>query len=55
MENLRSEADFTYRRWKKIWWSNQRAIMKILAQHDSTYASEESDGQYEIIARKPPV
>ena len=40
MSDLKEETDFTYRKWKKIWWMNQRAIMNVLAQHDSTYMVE---------------
>lgn len=40
VEDLKVETDFTYRRWKHIWWKQIRAIMRILAQHDSTYSTE---------------
>jgi len=38
--DLKAETDFTYRRWKHVWWKPVRSIMRILAQHDSTYAAE---------------
>ena len=38
--DLKTETDFTYRRWKHVWWKQIRSIMRILAQHDSTYATE---------------
>ena len=31
---------FQFRRWKHVWWKQTRSIMRILAQHDSTYATE---------------
>ncbi len=52
MEVLKNETDFTYRRWKRTWWENQRAIMKILAQHDSNYFVEGSEMCHEFIQRK---
>lgn len=30
VEDLKSETDFTYRRWKRQWWVQIRSIMKIL-------------------------
>jgi len=48
VEDLRAETDYTFRRWKRTWWMNQRAIMNILAQHDSTYISEDSEDLYEM-------
>jgi len=38
--NLKAETDFQFRRWKHVWWKQTRSIMRILAQHDSTYATE---------------
>ena len=38
--DLKPETDFTFRRWKHVWWRQIRSIMRILAQHDSTYAAE---------------
>ncbi len=52
VEVLKEESDFTYRRWKRMWWENQRAIMKILAHHDSTYVLEGSKVQHEFVQRK---
>ena len=40
VQDLKNETDFTYRRWKHIWWKQIRSIMRILAQHDSTYTAE---------------
>ena len=40
VQDLKAETDFKYRRWKHMWWKQIRSIMRILAQHDSTYASE---------------
>lgn len=37
VQNLKGETDFNLRVWKRVWWRNQRSIMKILAQHDSSY------------------
>ena len=52
VEVLKKETDFTYRRWKRTWWENQRAIMKILAHHDSTYVIEGSEVQHEFVQRR---
>ena len=52
VEVLKKETDFTYRRWKRTWWENQRAIMKILAHHDSTYVIEGSEIEHEFVQRK---
>lgn len=46
VEELREESDFTYRRWKHIWWMNQRSIMNILAQHDSTYTADHPEEEF---------
>ena len=43
LQDLKKETDFTYRRWKHIWWKQIRSIMRILAQHDSTYTAESED------------
>lgn len=43
VQDLKEETDFETRRWKKTWWMNQRAIMKILAKHDSSYSAEGGD------------
>ena len=39
VQDLKSETDFTHRRWKHRWWEQIRSILRILAQHDSTYIS----------------
>lgn len=53
VEVLKEETDFTYRRWKRTWWENQRAIMKILAHHDSTYVIEGAEvTSHEFVQRK---
>ena len=43
VQDLKSETDFTYRRWKYRWWEQMRSILRILAQHDSTYISVSED------------
>ena len=43
VQDLKNETDFTYRRWKHIWWKQIRSIMRILAQHDSTYTAESEE------------
>ena len=39
VQDLKNETDFTHRRWKYRWWEQIRSILRILAQHDSTYIS----------------
>ena len=43
VQDLKSETDFTYRRWEYRWWEQIRSILRILAQHDSTYISVSED------------
>ncbi len=43
IEDLKEETDFTFRVWKRVWWMNQRAILNILAQHDSTYTDDRQE------------
>jgi len=43
VQDLKDEADFTHRRWNRMWWKQIRSIMRILAQHDSVYTSESED------------
>ena len=43
VQDLTKETDFTYRRWKHIWWKQIRSIMRILAQHDCTYTAESEE------------
>ena len=43
VQDLKSETDFTYRRWKYRWWEQMRSILRILAHHDSTYISVSED------------
>jgi len=40
VQDLRSESDFQFRRWKRQWWVQIRSIMKILAKHESNYTVE---------------
>lgn len=40
VQDLQEETDFNTRLWKRQWWKNQRAIMNILAKHDSSYVVE---------------
>ncbi len=46
--DVEPEADFKHRRWNKVWWMNQRAILKVLAQHDSTYSNVPKEEDEEI-------
>ena len=35
VQDLKDEADFTHRRWNRMWWKHIRSIMRILSQHEA--------------------